>query len=673
MIAGFSEEEFFESGHNACAGCGPAIAIRHILKSAGKNTIVVSNTGCIEVVSTLYPRTAWKVPWIHGAFENGAAIASGIDSALSALGKREGVNIIVIAGDGGTFDIGLQALSGMAERGHKVLYVCYDNEAYMNCLSLDSLIFTEKGLKKITEIKKGENIYAFNQNNGNLVLKKCTGVFDNGKKEVYELSTLHHNIKATANHPFLVLKRNGRGKENTLIWKTLSELKRGDNVIVLKNLKKGRSFEFEKITLSKKGDYKVSKLNYSQIPKKSNPEIMELLGIYVGDGWTRAEKSEVGFALPENKKARKRLLELNDLTFKCSNIRKNKMYVYLNSVNIAKFIDSLGFLKGAKNKIIPEWVFTLPDIEKEAFVKGLMLSDRYKIGESCRYVSASFELLKRLRLFLNTMNYRTGKIHRQKKEKGTLCAGKELKKDSEYGYVCFSRRNDIIKNKYESQHKYQNFLFGNKSFEMERISNIKLLGVIPTLDLRVEGEHNFIADGIVVHNTGIQRSGATPKYTATTTSPAGTLIHGKERWKKQISFIMAAHGSPYVAVASIAYLKDLDNKVKKALSYNAPTFIHVLAPCPVGWEYDSSLTVQISKLAVTTNFFPIYEIENGGIKINLKLEERTPLSDYIKLQKRFKHLTPEEIEYMQKKTDESFEFLKSLESKGKLFQQVVLW
>jgi len=125
-------EEYFVSGHRGCAGCGPAIAMRHALKVAGPNTIATFPTGCVEVMSTAYPETAWTIPWIHVAFENSAAVASGIDAALKALRKRKGKNIIAFGGDGGTFDIGLQALSGMLERGHNVTYICYDNEAYMN-------------------------------------------------------------------------------------------------------------------------------------------------------------------------------------------------------------------------------------------------------------------------------------------------------------------------------------------------------------------------------------------------------------------------------------------------------------------------------------------------------------------------------------------------------------
>lgn len=122
----------FKPGHTACGGCGQAIAARMVIDTAGPNTIVANNTGCLEVFTTRYPESAWDVPWIHSLFENAAAVASGIEAALIYLGKKETTNVIAQAGDGGTADIGLQALSGMLERGHDILYCCYDNEAYEN-------------------------------------------------------------------------------------------------------------------------------------------------------------------------------------------------------------------------------------------------------------------------------------------------------------------------------------------------------------------------------------------------------------------------------------------------------------------------------------------------------------------------------------------------------------
>jgi len=122
--------ELFSAGHRACGGCGPALAARLLLKATGKNVIIASATGCMEVFSTPYPETAWGVPWIHSLFENVAAVASGIEASLKRQGRSE--KVVCIGGDGATFDIGVLCISGAFERGHDITYICYDNEAYMN-------------------------------------------------------------------------------------------------------------------------------------------------------------------------------------------------------------------------------------------------------------------------------------------------------------------------------------------------------------------------------------------------------------------------------------------------------------------------------------------------------------------------------------------------------------
>jgi pyruvate ferredoxin oxidoreductase beta subunit len=130
-------EKNFYSGHRSCAGCGMPIVARTVLSVASDYNVVVSNaTGCMEVTTTIYPESSWGVPWIHNTFENAAATISGVESAYKAL-KRKGkikkpYKFIAFGGDGGTYDIGLQSLSGALERGHDFLYVCYDNEGYMN-------------------------------------------------------------------------------------------------------------------------------------------------------------------------------------------------------------------------------------------------------------------------------------------------------------------------------------------------------------------------------------------------------------------------------------------------------------------------------------------------------------------------------------------------------------
>ena len=132
-------EELLCGGHRACAGCTGSNILRQIMLTAGKDTVVGGATGCMEVVTTIFPYTAWKTSFIHSAFENCAATISGVETAFRALKKRgdlpverDNINFIAFGGDGGTYDIGLQSLSGAMERGHNMLYVCYDNNAYMN-------------------------------------------------------------------------------------------------------------------------------------------------------------------------------------------------------------------------------------------------------------------------------------------------------------------------------------------------------------------------------------------------------------------------------------------------------------------------------------------------------------------------------------------------------------
>ena len=277
------DKNLLAPGHRGCAGCGASIAVKLALNALGENTVAISATGCLEVMTTPYPETAWEVPFIHVAFENSGAVASGVESALRIQGKED-VNVIAFGGDGGTVDIGLQSLSGAMERGHNMTYICYDNEAYMN--------------------------------------------------------------------------------------------------------------------------------------------------------------------------------------------------------------------------------------------------------------------------------------------------------------------------------------------------------------------------------TGIQRSGATPFGATTTTSPMGSASFGEDKPKKNMPMIMAAHGIPYVATACVSHPYDLMNKVKKAAETKGPAYIHVLQPCATGWGYAPNKTIELGKLAVDTYSWILYEIENGELNITVKPDKKLPVIDYLKVQKRFKHLDEAHVKMIQELVDQ---------------------
>ena len=129
-------EEYLAPGHRACVGCAEELAVRLVVKALGKDIIIANATGCTEIVSSPFPYTSWRVPWIHTLFENTAAVASGIESGITALSRKgkytSKTKVVAMGGDGATADIGIQALSGALERKHNFIYFCFDNEAYMN-------------------------------------------------------------------------------------------------------------------------------------------------------------------------------------------------------------------------------------------------------------------------------------------------------------------------------------------------------------------------------------------------------------------------------------------------------------------------------------------------------------------------------------------------------------
>lgn len=161
----------------------------------------------------------------------------------------------------------------------------------------------------------------------------------------------------------------------------------------------------------------------------------------------------------------------------------------------------------------------------------------------------------------------------------------------------------------------------------------------------MERGHNLLFvcyDNQAYMNTGIQRSSATPRGANTTTSPAGSKIPGKKEYRKDLAKIMAAHNIPYVAQATPYHVKDFTGKVAKALTVSGPAFINVLAVCPRGWRIPENEGIELTEIAVKTNFWPLYEIEEGNYKITHIPQEVRPITDWLEPQGRFKHLFREE-------------------------------
>jgi pyruvate ferredoxin oxidoreductase beta subunit len=183
-----------------------------------------------------------------------------------------------------------------------------------------------------------------------------------------------------------------------------------------------------------------------------------------------------------------------------------------------------------------------------------------------------------------------------------------------------------------------------------------------------ERGHDFtlvVYDNEGYQNTGGQRSAATPLGANTTTTPVGKESQGKPEWRKNLTEILVAHKSPYVAQASIHNLADLQQKAKKALSTKGPTALIILSPCTTIWGFPPAKTIEMSKLATETNFWPLYEVENGKYTINVKHQEPKPVEEFLKGQKRFSHIlnSPEKIAEIQKWVDKEWkELLKKEEN-----------
>ena len=202
-------------------------------------------------------------------------------------------------------------------------------------------------------------------------------------------------------------------------------------------------------------------------------------------------------------------------------------------------------------------------------------------------------------------------------------------------------------------------------FEMQNRENVTVLALAGdggTVDIGLQALSGVFErgdrilyvcyDNEAYMNTGIQGSGSTPMGAKTTTTPGG-----KDRPRKDMLAIAAAHNIPYLASASVGYVRDLRSKIEKAKNTSGPSYVHVHAPCPTGWGYEPAKTIEVARAAVETGAWPLYEVEKGRTRITVKVDELRPVAEYLKLQGRFRDLGDAEIEAIQAQVTERVEFL----------------
>lgn len=848
-------DTLFKPGHTACAGCGQAIGAKLVIEAAGPNTIVVNNTGCLEVFSTKYPESAWNVPWIHSLFENAAAVASGIEAALIYLGKKGNTNVIAQGGDGSTADIGLQALSGMLERGHDILYVCLPPETEL-ILGDGSIIEIGELVDKVIVSQQAETkkilldcegimqkpsslgIYAYTESNLIVPVEEKPGirvdsveiapvrdktVLSWDKTNFLPMNIICAQRKTSPDELIRITTASGQKLDLTpehsvLIdtidgpkWKRAGILKIKDEVYAPRKISLRNQNEFyivdfldgnikvklppdlkERINLELRNKYqtieKASRIigfKYWQFKAKKRMVDLEALRKIFNDNihslkWEEAKKGINEFGVQggkvikiNNSKFTSDLLYLLGLITSDGSLEdKNYTVVFINKEEklikvfkkryrklfsgrkISEFKDNQDVIRlvisnpvlsllGKKLKIKsdPKDLIKFPEELISAYLKGFFDGDGYcgivKTANSLdpRLILSTIEekIAKRLRQMLQRMGIACFQVGREdrfdlvissredienfmncvsiehpvqkkrmkdiremwkmRKRRGKFFSiaprvcGKILKGICENESVAITRldkkrnicslasgvrratkgriqdyRDDLIKiiGKEKNNLFAELDLYIRNDFYLDPIERIE---IVPSkskfvYDITVENTHLFIPEGAFIvsncydneayMNTGVQRSGLTPFSTATTTSPIGAKSTGNIRPKKPMPEIALAHGIPYMATCSSAFMQDIQRKVKKAMSIKGPKYIQIHVPCPLGWRHEPELTLQVAKLAVETGLYPIVEYENGALISKRQITPK-PVEEYLKIQGRFKHLlnNPEAIKQIQ--------------------------
>nr|BAL57087.1 hypothetical protein HGMM_F47C08C08 [uncultured Acetothermia bacterium] len=369
-------------------------------------------------------------------------------------------------------------------------------DANIGCLTADTKVFLNpRGAVNITEIKPGDWVYALDLNAMEIVKRPVKGVVCTGVRPVFKLTTENHReIKATANHPFLALQRTG--KHWQLVWKPLEHLQVGEYIALSQGLPdEGKPYRIEYQSHLKRVKVK------PRLPRETTEELMWLVGLYLGDGFiergTNGVPRRVYFAVPESDPARLKLTKLLQKLFAVG-WKPKGISVTVNSAIFAEFLLSLGLAGTAKEKRIPRWVFRLPVRHKLALIEGYLDADGHirqhhgkdgKLYGQLTFASCNRELLEDLKLLMISCGLNPLKISSYSRER-VLLGQYRGTYTTHYLNLPFSDL-EVIRAKSAPR----------PSVEFVRVLSIESLGEEPVYDIEVAGAHNFIANGLVVHNS----------------------------------------------------------------------------------------------------------------------------------------------------------------------------
>ena len=383
----------------------------------------------------------------------------------------------------------------------------------LGCLGGDAQVFTNPaGPQAIAELAPGKKVYAFDLEQMKPVSRRVTGFKESGVQPVYGVETRNHRrIKATANHPFLVLDRATTDGAATLEWKMLYDVHPGDRIGVVRGLPDdGAPRDLSDYVY--RGHPRGRPRTEVTLPSVSNEDLLWLLGAYQGDGYMertpKGVANRVYFAVPPGDKARGKLERLLARVFGVEGRQKGPVALAVSSTVLADFLSWLGMAGTARTKRIPNWIWGLPASQRLAFVEGYLDTDGHvrrrlrkdgiETGQ-LTFVSANGDLLEDLKLLAISCALTPGKISRHVKNR-KLALGKEVKEYVSYSLSMPLRENlDAIRSHRPPAMR----------LEFVPVSEITPLPAEPTYDIEVEGAHNFVANGLLVHNSKL-----TMKYPA---------------------------------------------------------------------------------------------------------------------------------------------------------------
>ena len=371
------------------------------------------------------------------------------------------------------------------------------------CLSSGARLFVAgEGYKHINEVKVGDGVCSLDFDTFLPVVRKVVGVRATGVRKTFKLVTENYReLEATDNHPFLVIEKRPRGKMFCLSWKPLKMIKKGDLVGILRGSQEsGHSYRFGFKSKVQKWRVKIK----VSLPAESSSSLMWLLGLYIGDGYSEkgagGRYGRVYFAVPPGDRARERLLREIKSVFGCET-REKGICVTINSVEVAEFINSLGLGVTARTKRIPRWIFELPIAQKLAFIRGYFDADGYvrkekhvggEVYGQIVFSSVNKDLLGDLKLLMINCGLNPLKIFTYVKSR-KLNLGK-VKKEYSSSFLTANIR--------DSWSQLEGAVVPPQ-LEFVRVREIEPLPSQEVFDIEVDGAHNFVANGVVVHNSRV--------------------------------------------------------------------------------------------------------------------------------------------------------------------------